>query len=86
MGAAQPSLFEQLQAEPSPLHLPSVNNWCGLYTDLVEGWTVHGIPADLSTVQHACALLLLLWREHSALQDTMGELLEQLAVEGRLSS
>lgn len=73
--SAQPSLFEQLRAEPSPLHLPSVNNWCGQYDDMLATWTEHGIPADLSTVEFACALLLLLWREHAVTVDTLRQVL-----------
>jgi hypothetical protein len=71
----QPSLFEQLKAEPSPLYLPPREKWCGQDEEIIALWLAHGIPADLSTVEYACAMLLVLHKEYHGL-------LEQLSVLG----
>lgn len=34
---------------------------CGQDRELLDIWAEHGIPADLSTIEHACELVLLLW-------------------------
>lgn len=37
-------------------------------------WAEHGIPADLSTVEHACTVLMALWAETQQTRALLAEI------------
>jgi hypothetical protein len=58
-----PTLFDELADNPRRLGVTTRNRLCPEDERILDVWAEHGIPADLSTVEHACALLMALWAE-----------------------
>lgn len=44
------------------------------HRDLLDTWAASGVPADPSTVELACTLLIRLWQQHRVLERTLTEL------------
>jgi hypothetical protein len=74
----EPSLFDAL-ADVDRFPIPSVERkLCPADCEWIELVADIGVPADLSTVGHACELLVLLWRERSTWLGLVDELLESM--------
>lgn len=47
------------------------------HRDLLDTWAATGVPADPSTVELACTLLIRLWHQHRALERLVVDLTEE---------
>lgn len=80
--SGQESLFSDLAATAAaghrlgqaPVPVPLVAST----VETLEVWAEHGIPADMSTVEHACNVLMGLWRERATWLAMVDDLLDTI--------
>lgn len=73
-----PNLFTQLQEAGGATHLIGTPRpdaeFCPHDAEIVALWSeLGGVPADLSTVEAACEILLKLWAAHCRLTASLAE-------------
>lgn len=68
------TLFDDLQADPERRFTVRTEgrSLCRVDRELLDIWAEHGIPADLSTVEHACELVLLVWAQLRDVEQVAG--------------
>lgn len=75
---SEPTLFDQLRevdAAGRRFGTNSDRTFVPYDAGTLRLWEQHGIPADLSTLEQACELLMALWRHHQALKASVDQYL-----------
>lgn len=77
MSEALATLFDQLAETTHPLGRHGDRRLCPEDERILNVWAASGIPADLSTVEHACDLIMVLWAEVQSLRSLAAGLVEE---------
>lgn len=74
-----PTLFDELKTTTARLGITDKARLVPEDERILDIWADHGIPADLSTVEHACHLLMVLWAETKQTRLLLTELAAPVA-------
>lgn len=80
---SQASLFDELRESGERLGvLREGAGLCPADREVLATWAEHGIPADLSTVEAACEILMKLWALHIASEAMYRDVLDMVGAPG----